>query len=84
MDETFTNKEIETIRLIHEFRKNIGYGRITIEFHNHDIAQYEILSNMRPKGGTADVDFAQKIFSLFLINQTIPKDSFPQDNPLDF
>ena len=64
-DEIFTIKEMEIIKILHDFRKSVGYGKLTISFHDHDVVEYELQSNLRLRGGTTDMGFAQQVFILF-------------------
>ena len=74
IDERFTLKELEVFKFVHDFIKQVGYGQITIDFHNHDIAQFNMIqSRIRPTGGTADMDFVTKLMSTGLFSKDVDK-----------
>ena len=69
MNEEFTAKEIEMIKKAHIFRRNVGYGKMIIEFHDHDISCITAEIKEKP-AGEIDPKFVEKVFSLFMVQST--------------
>ena len=70
MTDNFTLKEIEVFKLLHEMRKNVNAGEITITFHNFDYDKIRNISyEMKLSGqqSTASIDFLNKIMGLGLL-----------------
>jgi hypothetical protein len=70
MEDHFTAKEMETIKLIHDFRKYFGYGEMNIQFHNHDVSDCKIVLNTKPKGDLTNIDFVDKLISILAIEKS--------------
>ena len=66
MEDKLTAKEIETFKFLHDFRKNVEKGEITIVLHNRDFSKLKnIQCEFILTGNTASVDFYNKMQNLF-------------------